>query len=236
MDQTSAECLPPQQLAVKLNKVNRSKNCRILEFSLKISAIMKGLLNIVVQAEVGVGDVEVPSALVETEPEGAAADVFVGEVLQQRRLGPAADIWDQRGDVVAKVAHRAPSQTTTRPCRARALADRTPRSRAPAPRRHRAAPRRRRAAVSRRRPGGQRGAPRNPGSPHRSGSVPQNAASAAVTAPGDAIPSRHVFSSHLGFSAAARSKRALQLEGLGMVVSLSEGSSSLRSCCGCFVS
>jgi hypothetical protein len=62
--------------------------------------------------------------------------------------------------------------------------------------------------------------------------VPQNAASAATTnaaatTPGDAIPSRPVFSSHLGFSAAARRKRPLQLEGLGMVVLLSERRSSL---------
>jgi hypothetical protein len=64
------------------------------------------------QAEVSVGDVEVHSALVETEPEGAAADVWYSS---SDALGPPQTSWDQRGDVVAKVAHRAPSQTTTRP-------------------------------------------------------------------------------------------------------------------------
>jgi hypothetical protein len=44
------------------------------------------------QAEVGVGDVEVPGAPVEADPERAAADVLVGEVVQRRRLGPTADL------------------------------------------------------------------------------------------------------------------------------------------------
>ena len=44
------------------------------------------------QAEVGVGDVQVPGLLIETEPERTAADVLIGEVLQRRGLGPAAEL------------------------------------------------------------------------------------------------------------------------------------------------
>ena len=44
------------------------------------------------QAKVGVGDVQVPGLLIEAEPERSAADVLVGEVLQRRGLGPAAEL------------------------------------------------------------------------------------------------------------------------------------------------
>jgi len=66
------------------------------------------------QAEVGVGDVQVPS-LIETEPERAVADMLAGRYSSGEAFGPPWSSCVQHGKAIANGTHRSPSQKTTRP-------------------------------------------------------------------------------------------------------------------------
>jgi hypothetical protein len=176
------------------------------------------------QAEVGVGDVEVPGAAVEADPEGAAADVLIGEVVQRRRPGPTAGLL---GPARGRGGEGRPPRAV--PERDPPVGDARVGSAAPRVERHALGPLHVAAEPVR-----GVGVPRHlvgAGEVHGvrleareidHAAPPQRvraaSTSAADTTPGDAIPFSRAW---VCFSEA--SKQALQLEGVGMVVSLSEG-------------
>ena len=138
--------------------------------------------------------------LLKQSPSGRLQMCSLGRYSSGEALGPPQSSCVQRGEAVANGTHHSPSQETTRPSTTPVYspAGRRRRSRAPAPRRG-TAPRlrgaasvRSRVSASRRDQGGRRGGTRTPESPpccpSGSESVPQNAASAAATTTGDAIP------------------------------------------------